>query len=38
MREEKVRPADWVVKAAEQTNSYGRDSFSQHGSFQPRAD
>lgn len=34
MREVKVGPADWVVKAAVQSNSTGSDSFSQHGSLQ----
>ena len=35
MREVRVGPADWVVKAAVQSNRNSSDSFSQHGSLQP---
>lgn len=35
MREVRAGAADWVVKAAVQSNSSSRDSFSQHGSLQP---
>lgn len=35
MKEVRAGPADWVVKAAVQSNSSSSDSFSQHGSLQP---